>query len=152
MFNLKFHLCEQNFQDNPTNPHSESCVPHRVDSPGTLQTRSRKKNVTDLVLTKPDRGLESLVSPVVNQQIANPYFIYFSVHVFQQLFWSQYSTNGVARYLFIQLFFSATSVLVISCGHWPIKILPIHLYFPCFILAFLTPTPSDSNLYQPFDF
>ena len=29
----------------------------------------------------------------------------FPVHVFQQLFWSQYSTNGVARYLFIQLFF-----------------------------------------------
>ena len=41
----------------------------------------------------------------------------FSVHVFQQLFWSQYSTNGVARYLFIQLFFCN-----ISAGHllWPL--------------------------------
>ena len=47
---------------------------------------------------------------------------------------------------FYSIVFSATSVLVISCGHWPIKILPIHLYFPYFILAFLTPTPSGSNL------
>ena len=63
-----------NFQDNPTNPHSESCVPHRVDSPGTLQTRSRKKTLQTLFL---QNQTESLVSPVVNQQIANPYLIYF---------------------------------------------------------------------------
>ena len=78
------------------------------------------------------------------------------LYIFQSMFSNNYSGHNVQPMALQDIFlfncFSATSVLVISCGHWPIKILPIHLYFPCFILAFLTPTPSDSNLYQPFDF
>ena len=45
---------------------------------GRYRLAAGKKTLQTLcVLTKPDRGLESLVSPVVNQQIANPYIIYF---------------------------------------------------------------------------
>ena len=144
VFNLNFHLCEQNFQDNPQIL-TVSHVFHIGSTPqGRYRLAAGKKRYRPCSY-KTSRWF--LLWSINRLPIHILYF--FSVHVFQQLFWSQYSTNGVARYLFIQLFFCN-----ISAGHllWPIKILPIHLYFPYFILAFLTPTPSESNLYQPFDF